>query len=62
MTYPVVATTHLIARVVYRMLKNKVEYVPLSLAQYEQRYREQRIKFLQIFCAPYLFESPLKIH
>jgi hypothetical protein len=42
-----VATAHLIARVVYRMLKYKVEYVPLSVAEYEQHYREQQIKYLQ---------------
>jgi len=41
-----VATAHLIARIVYRMLKHKVEYEPLSLAQYEQHYREQQLKYL----------------
>jgi hypothetical protein len=39
-----VATAHLIARVVYKMLKYKVEYEPLSVAEYEARYREQQIK------------------
>lgn len=42
-----VATAHLIARVVYRMLKYKAEYEPLSVAEYEQHYREQQIKYLQ---------------
>lgn len=42
-----VATAHLIARVVYRMLKYKVEYEPLSVAEYEAHYREQQIKYLQ---------------
>jgi transposase len=42
-----VATAHLIARIVYRMLKYKVEYEPLSVVEYEQRYREQQIKYLQ---------------
>jgi transposase len=41
-----VATAHLIARVVYKMLKYQVEYEPLSVAQYEQHYREQQLKYL----------------
>jgi len=41
------ATAHAIARVVHRMLKYKVEYEPLSVAQYEKRYREHQIKYLQ---------------
>ena len=42
-----VATAHLMARVVYKMLKYKMEYEPLSVAQYEQRYREQQLKYLE---------------
>ncbi|MBM4341580.1 MAG: IS110 family transposase [Deltaproteobacteria bacterium] len=42
-----VATAHLIARVYYRMLKDKVEYHPLSVEQYEQKYREQQLKYLK---------------
>jgi len=42
-----VATAHLIARLVYRMLKYKVEYEPLNVSEYEKRYREQQIKYLQ---------------
>jgi transposase len=42
-----VATAHLIAKVVYRMLKDKIEYEPMSVAQYEQHYREQQLKYLQ---------------
>ena len=42
-----VATAHLIARVVYKMLKYKMEYEPLSVAQYEQRYHEQQLKYLE---------------
>jgi len=41
-----VATAHLIARVVYRMLKYRVEYEPLSVQEYEMHYREQQIKYL----------------
>ena len=50
-----VATAHLIARVVYRMLKYKVEYEPLSMAEYEQHYREQQIKYLQKKAAKFGF-------
>lgn len=42
----VVATAHAMARVVYRMLKYKVEYEPLSVSEYEKRYREQQVKYL----------------
>ena len=42
-----VATAHLMARVVYKMLKYKVEYEPLSMAEYEAHYREAQIKYLQ---------------
>jgi transposase len=42
-----VATAHLIARVIYKMLKYKMEYEPMSVAQYEQRYREQQLKYLE---------------
>lgn len=42
-----VATAHLIARVVYRMLKYKVEYEPLNVAEYERHYQEQQLKYLK---------------
>lgn len=42
-----VATAHLIARVVYKMLKYKVEYEPLSAAEYEKHYQEQQLKYLK---------------
>ena len=51
-----VATAHLIARIVYRMLKYKVEYEPLSVTQYEQRYREQQLKFLHKKAAKFGFQ------
>lgn len=51
-----VATAHLIARVVYRMLKYKVEYEPLSAAQYEQHYRQQQLKYLQKKAAKFGFQ------
>jgi hypothetical protein len=43
----VVPTAHLIAGVVYRMLKYQVEYEPLSVEVYEKHYREQHIKYLE---------------
>lgn len=43
----VVATAHKIARVVYHMLKYKVEYQAVTTAEYEQRFREREIKYLQ---------------
>jgi transposase len=51
-----VATAHLIARIVYRMLKYKVEYEPLSVTQYEQHYREQQLKYLQKKAAKFGFQ------
>jgi len=40
-----VATAHLIARVVYRMLKYQIEYEPLSMSEYEKQYHERQIKY-----------------
>ncbi len=51
-----VATAHLMARVVYKMLKYKVEYEPLSLAEYEAHYREQQIQYLQKKAAKFGFQ------
>ena len=42
-----VATAHAIARVVYRMLKYKVEYEPLSVNQYQKQSEEQQIKYMK---------------
>lgn len=42
-----VAVAHALARVVYRMLKDKVEFNPLSAAAYEQQYQAQQLKYLQ---------------
>jgi transposase len=43
----VVATAHKIARVVYHMLMFKNEYQAISAGEYEQRFREREIKYLQ---------------
>ena len=42
-----VATAHAIARVVYRMLKYKVEYDPLSVNEYQKQYDEQQVKYMK---------------
>jgi len=42
-----VATAHALARVVYRMLKYKVEYEPLSLNEYQKHYEEQQIRYMR---------------
>jgi transposase len=51
-----VATAHAIARVVYRMLKEKVEYESLSVDEYEQKYKEQQIKYMKKKAAKMGFE------
>ena len=43
----IVATGHAIARVVYRMLKYKVEYEVMSVGDYEKKYEEQQIKYMK---------------
>jgi transposase len=42
-----VATAHAIARVIYRMLKYKVEYEQISVEEYEKKYKEQQIKYMK---------------
>jgi len=42
-----VATAHAIARVVYRMLKYKVEYEMISVEEYEKKYRDQQLKYMK---------------
>ena len=42
-----VATAHAIARVVYRMLKYKVEYEKINVEEYEQKYKEQQLKYMK---------------
>jgi len=42
-----VATAHAIARVVYRMLKYKVEYEEIDVTEYEKQYEEQQIKYMK---------------
>ena len=42
-----VATAYAIARVVYRMLKYKVEYAPLSVNEYQKQYEEQQVRYMR---------------
>lgn len=42
-----VATAHAIARVIYKMLKYKVEYDPLSVNEYQKQYEEQQVKYMR---------------
>jgi len=42
-----VATAHAIARVVYRMLKYKVEYEQIDVTEYEKQYAEQQVKYIK---------------
>jgi len=43
----VVATAHKIAQVVYHMLKFKLDYQAVSAQEYDQRFREREIRYLQ---------------
>ena len=51
-----VATAHAIARVVYRMLKYKVEYAPLSVNEYKRQYEAQQIKYMKKKAAKFGFQ------
>jgi len=42
-----VACAHAIARVVYKMLKYKVEFDPLSVNEYQAKYDEQQVKYMK---------------
>ena len=42
-----VATAHAIARVVYRMLKYKVEYESIDVTEYEKQYAERQVKYIK---------------
>ena len=51
-----VATAHFIARVVYRMLKYQIEYEPLNASEYEKRYRDQQVRYLEKRVAKFGFQ------
>jgi len=42
----IVATAHMIARTVFFMLKNKVQYIHTSAESFDKRYREHQIRYL----------------
>jgi transposase len=42
-----VATAHAMARVVYKMLKYKVAYDPLSVNEYQKQYEARQVKYLK---------------
>ena len=42
-----VATAHKIARTVYHMLKNRVQYHDIGAAEYNQQFREREMRYLQ---------------
>ena len=42
-----VATAHKMARVVYHMLKFHIEYQTITAGEYDQRFREREIKYLE---------------
>ncbi len=42
----IVATAHMIARTVFCMLKNQVQYIHTSAKSFDKRYREQQIRYL----------------
>ncbi|HEX6034971.1 MAG TPA: IS110 family transposase [Anaerolineales bacterium] len=51
-----VATAHAIARVVYRMLKYKVEYEPLNVNEYQRQFEAQQVKYLKKRVAKFGFQ------
>jgi transposase len=51
-----IATAHAIARVVYRMLKYKVEYDAIDVTAHEKKYEEQQIKYVKKKAAKLGFE------
>jgi len=36
-----------VAKVIYRMLKYRIEYDPLSVNEYQKQYEEQQIKYMK---------------
>jgi transposase len=43
----IVATAHQLARLIYLMIKHRQQYVDKGIEAYEERYRTQRMKWLQ---------------
>jgi transposase len=51
----IVATAHKIARTVYHMLKFQLEYQSISAGEYEERFREREVRYLQRKAAQFGF-------
>ncbi len=51
-----VSTAHAIARVVYRMLKYKIEYETINMSEYEKKYEEQQVKYFKKKAAKFGFQ------
>ncbi len=45
--YAIVATANKMARIYYRMVTEKVEFVPLDLKQYKSQYQQAKISYLE---------------
>jgi len=45
--YAIVATANKMARIYYRMVTKKVEFVPLDLKQYQSQYQQAKISYLE---------------
>ncbi|MDZ7292856.1 MAG: hypothetical protein ONB44_07170 [candidate division KSB1 bacterium] len=43
----ITATAHKLARLIYRMLRDKVEYLDLGADYYEQKYKKRELTKLQ---------------
>jgi xanthine/CO dehydrogenase XdhC/CoxF family maturation factor len=52
----VIATAHMLARIIYRMWKYREAYQPLSLDHYEAKYRERTLASLRKRAASLGFE------
>jgi len=45
--YAVVATANKIATIYYKMIRYKEEFKPLDLEQYQQKYKQAKIAYLE---------------
>ena len=45
--YAVVATANKIATIYYKMIRYKKEFKPLDLEQYQQKYKQAKIAYLE---------------
>ena len=45
--YAIVATARKIAIIYYKMVRNKEAFIPVVLEEYQEKYRLQKIKYLE---------------